>query len=154
QPRPPTALRERVRLSARYVVERIGVRAVASGLATVETVDLPHVARLELEVEDRDVLPNPLRCDRLRKHDVAVLDLPAQHDLGDRLAVAPGELEQNRIVQHPALSDRRPRLRRDSMLEPVVDDFVVPEVRIELDLVHGRHDVRLSREPLEVPNLK
>ena len=45
------------------------------------------------------------------------------------LAVALGDLEQRRIIQHLALRDRRPRLRRDPVLVAVCDDLAVLEVR-------------------------
>ena len=85
-PRPRAGLRQRVRRSARDVGERVRVRAVAAGLAAIERVDRLDVGRLELEVEDREVLRDPRRRHRLREDDVAVLDVPAQDDLRHRLA--------------------------------------------------------------------
>jgi O-acetylserine/cysteine efflux transporter len=53
----------------------------------------------ELEVEDADVLPDPGRGDRLGEHDVAALDVPAQHHLGRGLASALGDRHDLRVGQ-------------------------------------------------------
>ena len=51
------------------------------------------------EVEDVDVLPDPGRGDRLGEHDVAALDVPAQHHLGRGLAGALGDRHDLRVGQ-------------------------------------------------------
>ena len=71
----------RSRLSAGDVGEPVRVRPVPSLLAAVEPVDLLDVVRLELEVEQLEVLGDPRRCHRLGEDDVAALDVPAQGDL-------------------------------------------------------------------------
>ena len=53
----------------------------------------------ELEAEDVDVLPDPGRGDRLGEHDVAALDVPAQHHLGWGLAGALGDRHDLRVGQ-------------------------------------------------------
>ena len=70
---------------ARHVGEPVGVGAGPAGLAAVEPGDPLDVGGLELEVEDLEVLADPLRRDRLREHDVAALDVPAQDHLGGDL---------------------------------------------------------------------
>src|SRR6185437_6660502 len=72
------------------VSERVRVGAVAAGLAVVEPVDRRDVGGLELEVEDLDVLADPLGRHRLREDDIPVLDVPAEDDLRDRFADAAG----------------------------------------------------------------
>src|ERR1700760_2594308 len=80
--------------STRDVREGVRVGAVAAGLAAIEAVDRRDVGRLELEVEDLDVLADPLGRYRLREDDVPVLDVPAEDDLRHRLADAGGDLGQ------------------------------------------------------------
>ena len=55
---------------------------------------------------------HPLRVDRLGDDDDAALDHPAQHDLGDRLAVLLADPGQQRVGEQPvlALGERAPRL--------------------------------------------
>src|SRR3712207_3310960 len=59
-----------------HVGEGVGVRAGAAALTLVERGDLFHVAGIELEVEELEVLPHSRWRDRLREHDVATLDVP------------------------------------------------------------------------------
>src|SRR5581483_6399047 len=136
------------------VRERVRVGAVAAGLAAVEPVDRRDVGGLELEVEDLDVLADPLGRHRLREDDVPVLDVPAEDDLRDRFADALGDLGQRRVTEHFALCDRRPRLADDPVRPAVLVDFPVLEVRVELDLVHRGHHVRFGGEALEMRNLE
>src|SRR5438105_3607994 len=58
--------------------ERVGVRAGAA--AFVQFRDRGHVLGLEFEAENVQVLPHPVPLHRLREHDVAQLQLPAQDD--------------------------------------------------------------------------
>src|SRR5947209_8225445 len=73
------------------VSERVRVWTVAAGLAAVEPVDRRDVGGLELEVENLDVLADPLGRHRLREDDVPVLDVPAKDDLRYRFADAAGD---------------------------------------------------------------
>ena len=57
----------------------------------VQQRDVLDVGGGQLEVEDVDVLPDPVRGDRLGEHDVAPLDVPAQHDLSRGLARPRGD---------------------------------------------------------------
>ena len=61
---------------------------------------------------------------------------------------------ERRLVEHLALRDRRPGLRRDPVRSSVGVDVGVVEVRMELDLVHRRHDVRLRGQALEMRHLE
>ena len=74
--------------SARDVVHDVRVRPGAAVLAAVEPRDRLVVGRLELEVEELEVLLDPLGRRRLREDDVAALDVPAQDDLRRRPADA------------------------------------------------------------------
>src|SRR3954454_9800378 len=140
--------------SARDVVEHVGVRAGAGGLALVERVDLLHVVVPELEVEHVEVLPHARGRDRLRKHDVAALDVPAEHHLGRRPPERVGDPRDHRVVEDVALRDRRPRFGGDAVLPAVGVDLLVGEVGVQLDLIHRRFDVALGREALEVGDLE
>jgi len=60
--------------------ERVGVGPGAQ--APVQRADHLVVRGAQPEVEDVEVLADPGRGDRLGEHDVAALDVPAQHDLG------------------------------------------------------------------------
>jgi len=75
--------------------ERVGVGAGPQ--APVQRGDHLVVVGGELEVEDVDVLPHPGRGDRLGEHNVAALDVPAQHDLGRGLAGPLGDRHDLRV---------------------------------------------------------
>jgi drug/metabolite transporter (DMT)-like permease len=80
--------------------ERVGVGPGPQ--ATVQRGDHLVVVGGELEVEDVDVLPHPGRGDRLGEHDVAALDVPAQHDLGRGLAGPLGDRHDLRVAEKVA----------------------------------------------------
>src|ERR687896_845402 len=106
--------------SAWHMGERVGVRAGAAALTLVESGDLVHIARLDLEVEEFEVLPHARWRHRLREHDVAALDVPPQDDLRRRLAEVIGDPGDSGIVEHLALRYRRPRLSGDAVILPVL----------------------------------
>ena len=133
---------------------RVGVRAGAAVLPAVEPGDRRVVVRRELEVEEREVLLDPLGRRGLREDDVPALDVPAQDDLGGRPAEPLGDVHDHRVVEHAALGDRRPRLGDDAVLAAVVVDLRVDQVRVQLDLVDRGDDVALGREALEVGDLE
>src|SRR5207248_11422852 len=95
-------------------VELVGVRA--SALVPVQHRDVLDVGGGQLEVEDVDVLPDPVRGDRLGEHDVAPLDVPAQYDLSRSLASPLGDGPDYRVAEDAPLSKRRPGLDRDLVL--------------------------------------
>jgi len=75
--------------------ERVGVGPCAQ--APVQRADHLVVRRAQPEVEDVEVLADPGRGDRLGEHDVAALDVPAQHDLGRGLAGPLGDRHDLRV---------------------------------------------------------
>jgi drug/metabolite transporter (DMT)-like permease len=85
--------------------ERVGVGAHPQ--APVQRGDHLVVVGGELEVEDVDVLPHPGRGDRLGEHDVAALDVPAQHDLGRGLAGPLGDRHDLRVAEKIAPAGQR-----------------------------------------------
>ena len=107
--------------------------------------------RGELEVEDVDVLLDPRGRHRLREHDVAELDVPAQDDLAGRAAVRLGDLrdrpgpssaapwasglQASVTMPRSACSRRRP---------------CCVQVRVQLDLVDGGRDAGLVDDPAQV----
>src|SRR3954452_8180799 len=70
--------------------DRVGLRAAAA--AGVERVDGGELVAGQLEVEDVDVLGDAVRLGRLRDDRAPVLQAPAEHHLGRRLAVRVGDL--------------------------------------------------------------
>src|SRR5215204_6299670 len=106
------------------VLERhvLGLRAAA--LTRVEAVDRGELLGGEVEVEDVDVLGDPLRLGRLWDDRAALLQTPAQHHLGGGLAVALGDLADDRILKGACVltvavegdaADRRPRLSEEAV---------------------------------------
>ena len=83
-----------------------------------------------------------------------MLDVPAKDDLRYRFADAAGDLGQRWVTEHFALRDRRPGFGHDPVRLAVLVDLPVLEVRVELDLVHGRHHVPFGGEALEMRNLE
>src|SRR5690242_2087088 len=63
------------------VVERVRVGPATALLALVQLGDRDGVVRAQLEIEDLEVLLDPLRRHRLGEHDVTALDVPPQNDL-------------------------------------------------------------------------
>src|SRR5919107_2421181 len=92
------------------VGERVRVRAGAAVLPPVEDGDLVHIAGLELEVKELEVLLHTRWRHRLREYDVAELNVPPQDDLRRRLADFLSDLGDGGVLEYPALRDRRPRL--------------------------------------------
>src|SRR5215204_5852087 len=140
--------------SAGDVGERVGVRTGAAVLASVERGDRVHVAGLELEVEQLEVLLHARRRHRLWEYDVAALDVPPQDDLRRRLADLVGGLGDGGILEHPAMRDGRPRLGGDPVLPVVLAHRVVGEVGVYLYLVHRRHRIGLGGQLLQVLDLE
>jgi len=67
------------------------VRVGAGPLVTVQRADRLHLSSRQPEVEQVDVLADPVRGDRLGEDDVAALEVPAQHHLGRGLGRPPGD---------------------------------------------------------------
>src|SRR6201996_9698410 len=94
----------------------------SAALAGVEPVDGGDFLRGQLEVEDVEVLGEAVRLGRLRDDRAALLDVPAQHDLGRALGVGLGDADDGRVFQGAGVlavpvegdaADRRPGLRQD-----------------------------------------
>src|SRR6188472_459724 len=69
-------------------VHLVGVRAdPTAAVARVERIDRTHLRIRQGEVEDVEVLLEALAAHRLGEHDEALLQVPAQHDLGRSLLV-------------------------------------------------------------------
>ena len=137
------------------------IRIGAAAHPRVEGVDAGDLVVAELEVEDLDVLCDARGVRRLRDRRAALLDVPAQHDLGRALAVAFGDGCDGLVVHHAAAlvapprverdsADRRPRLREDAVLGVGALHVGLGEVGVQLDLVHGRNDGRGLEQPVEV----
>src|SRR5690606_39152409 len=95
------------------------VRAEAPVL--VQRADRREVLGVQGEVEHVDVLPDPRRRHGLRDHDVAELEVPAQHHLGRGALVLARDGDDRRDLQQAlALAQRRPRLRGDAPLRVVL----------------------------------
>ena len=84
---------------AAEALEGDGVRLGAAALAGVERVDGGQLVGGELEVEDVEVLGDAVRLGRLRDDRAALLQVPAQHDLGRGLAVRLGDLADDRVLE-------------------------------------------------------
>ena len=134
------------------VDERVRVRTGAAGLAPVEGADSVDVGGLKFEIEQLEVLPHPRGRHRLREHDVATLEVPAQHYLRRRLANLVSQLRDGGLTKHLALRDRRPRLNGDPVLPAVGTYRVVGEIRMDLDLVHRGHQIGVGCQSLQVLN--
>src|SRR5215207_1185297 len=137
-----------------HVGERVGVWTGTAALTLVERRDLFHIARLELEVEELEVLPHARWRHRLREHDVATLDVPPQNDLRRRLTDVIGDPGDGGIFEHLALRYRRPRFGGDVVILSVLSHGFVGEIGVYLDLVHRRYRVCLRSQPLQVVDLE
>src|SRR5438270_11482047 len=75
------------------------VRLGAAATAGVQAVDRGHFLGRELEVEHVDVLRDAAGLGGLRNDRASLLQTPAQHHLGGRLAVSSGEVADDRMVE-------------------------------------------------------
>src|SRR4051794_29223619 len=131
-----------------------GVRIGADPLALVQAIETLDLVARELEVPELEVLLDALRSDRLGEHDVADLDVPAQHDLPGRPAVSLGDLGDHGVVEHLALGQRAPRLGDDAQLLVLAPQLTLLQVGMELDLVDRRRLAGLVDDPVEVVGLE
>ena len=118
-------------------------RVGAHPAVLVQRVDRDHLVGAELEAEDVEVLRPAVARVRLRDHDVARLQVPAQHDLGGLHSVRRrGILDRRKTEQFVlALAEWPPGLGVDSMLSLELPQFALLEDRVKFDLVDRRHDV-------------
>lgn len=115
------------------VVEEQGGAGVHGG-------DAGHLVAGEGEVEDVEVLRHPLGSNRFGNDDDVALGEPAQHDLGDGLAVGGADLGQGGIREQvvAAFGEPAPGLVLDAALDHEVVVGVPLEVGVGLDLVDCR----------------
>src|ERR1700742_1807289 len=131
----------------------------AAAYAGVERVEGFEFAGGELEVEDGEVLGDPLGPHRLGDGAAAFLQVPADHDLGRSLAVGGGDRDDGGIVEGafpaPAVAgdaaDRGPGLGEDPACGVGGQHGRLGEVRVHLDLVDRGNDGRLLQQGVEVP---
>src|SRR5207244_4819956 len=80
----------------------VGLGAAAT--AGVQAVDRDHLVGRQLEVEHVDVLCDAAGLGGLRNDRTSVLQTPAQHYLGRSLAVGPGDVSDDRVVEGAAMA--------------------------------------------------
>ena len=97
---------DRACASTRDVVERVWIRAGPPSLALVQGRQRINIGVAQFEVEQCKVFRDPLRADRFGEHDVAALNVPAQHHLGRRFACRVGNPPHHRVIEHQALRNR------------------------------------------------
>ena len=96
-------------------------------IARVDRIDCGDLGIRQREIDDVDVLGQPLTSHRLREHDVALIEVPAQHDLrrglamGSRRVRDSGDREQ--VVL--ALSERTPGFDPDAASECPLDNLAL-----------------------------
>jgi hypothetical protein len=79
---------------------------MASALVLVQHRDVLDVGGRQLEVEDVDVLPDPVQGDRFGRYDVASLEVStARPEPG--LSGPPGDGPDDRVAEDAPLSQRR-----------------------------------------------
>src|SRR5215469_10967234 len=130
------------------------VRVRAGALVLVQQRDVLDVGGGQLEVEDVDVLPDPVPGDRLGEHDVASLDVPAQDNLSRGLAGSLGDGLYGRVAEDTSPPQRSPALDRDLMFGAEGAHLVLGQVRVLLDLIDRRDDVGLAVQPPQVMGLE
>jgi hypothetical protein len=102
------------------------------------------------EIEHIDVLVGPLGAGRLGYHDESTLQMPAQDDLGGRLSVLLGDVTQHGTGEVRSLAEGAVGLDGNAAGQGVLSQLRLLETRVQFDLVHGRDDVALGFEALEV----
>src|SRR4051794_38957074 len=80
------------------------VRLGAAAMGGVKAVDRAHLLGRELEVEHVDVLRDARGLGGLRNDRASLLQTPAQHDLGRRLAVHARDVADDGVVEGAAVT--------------------------------------------------
>lgn len=139
-------LRRGVMLRRRRPVRSAEGRRVGSDPAVgpIEGCDPLHLVGAEFEVEQRDVLEDAFRSGGFGDRHAADLHLPPQNHLRGRLPAGLRDRENNRVVQLLALAQRAPRLGHDAVTGIVGPRGLALEMRVQLDLIHGRCDAGLA----------
>src|SRR5919199_1680160 len=135
-------------------VEAVRVRADAQ--AAVQPGEGRQILVCELELHRAQVLLDPRRGHRLRNHDVTDRQMPREHDLGGRRVVLLGDPDHLGVGEHLrlALPERRPRLGDDAQLAVGLAQLPLLVERMELHLIHDRHDAGLVHQPSQVMRLE
>jgi len=87
-------------------------------------------------------------------------EMPTQHHLSRRAAMFLRNLQDQWIVKKradgacAATSERAPGLRHDAMTSVELMELALLKIRMDLDLVHRRDDLRLLDQLLEMSNLE
>src|SRR3954447_5487212 len=135
----------------------LGLRSTAP--AGLEPVDRSDLVGRELEVDDVEVLRDPLRLGGLRDHRAALLDAPTQQHLRGRLAARLGDAGDDGILQGAGVlalavegdaADGGPGLVEDAVLAVEVLHLALLEVGVDLELVDPGHDVGAVEQTGEV----
>jgi hypothetical protein len=108
------------------------------------------------KAEHVEIAPKALRVARLGDRHEPLLHVPAQHDLRGRPAVRRGELghERDRQRVDVAATERRPRLREDTVRGVEGARCRSRHERVQLDLVDVRHQSGLVHQPSQMRRLK
>src|SRR3989442_12764257 len=143
--------------------EGVGRRVDAAGIgpaapAGVEGVDCRDLSWSQLEVEEVEVLGDPVWADGLWDGAAPVLDVPPENDLRWRFAVFGCEVDDGGVLEGTLwglricgavdvdAADRRPGLRDDPVAGVGLPQIGLGEVRVHLDLVDSWDDVGAAHE--------
>ena len=118
----------------------------------VERSNGDHLVVAQREVEDVEVLLHAIAVRALRDADHTALQQPAQHDLGDRLAVRLADASEDLVAEEAvsALRKGRPALHGHLLAGHVLLRLALLEEHVALDLVHGGRDAVERDEVCEV----
>ena len=110
----------------------------------VERGDGDHLVVAQREVEDVEVLFHAIAVRALRDTDHTALQQPAQHDLGDRLAVRLADASEDLVAEEVVSALRKgcPALHGYLLAGHILLCVALLEEHVALDLVHGGGDVR------------
>src|SRR5271157_3138800 len=116
----------------------------------IERVDASHIVGVEMEVERSDVLPQALGTHGFRNGDQAVVEMPANDDLRRGLPMLRGDLDDHRLAEVSAASERTPGFRLDPSPVMELSKRLLLKARMELDLIDRGRYASLSDDSFEV----
>src|SRR4051794_3089678 len=129
--------------------ERVRVRPDPAG--PVQRRQDSHLAIVQSEVEDGQVLADALRTHRLGDHDDTALQVPAQDDLRRCPGVRRRDgLDLRPVQQSLTATERAPRLRHDAEAGMGGAELVLRKAWMQFDLVDRGDDVALGDDPLQL----
>lgn len=126
------------------------VQGAGDVVLVAEGVQLGEVLGRQGEAEGLHVGLDAVGRQRLGQDDVAARGAPVEQDLGRRLAVLLGDLDDARVLQLVAARQRRVRLNGDAVLAAHLDEVLTLAERVHLDLVDGRHNLGLGQQLVQV----